>query len=214
MKYLLALLSAALLLVGCSGNESAIAPEDSSASTQSPIADDAAEDTEASDDEVADDEAADDKSDIEADGIEAEEDDSDSEGSEDDGDIAGLDQKNVKLVVKSQTTGGQIVVEEVATSRDGWVSVHKSQADGGILLPDGIGQARVDSGSNEDVIIDLWEAPAIDEKLWVLLHIDAGNRGEYEFPGADQAVQKNGETMARSFTIKDSDSDKDEEEAE
>ncbi|MGD1865719.1 MAG: hypothetical protein ACFB0D_14295 [Phormidesmis sp.] len=140
----------------------------------------------------------------------------DEEGIEDDDDseesnTEGVNQKNVKLVVKNQTTAGQIIVEQVATSRDGWLSIHRAQEDGGILLPDSIGEARVDSGDSEDIVIDLWEAPDIGEKLWVLLHIDGGERGLYEFPGKDAAVKKNGETMARSFVIQDPNSEEGEE---
>ena len=92
-----------------------------------------------------------------------------------------------------------------------WLSIHRAQEDGGILLPDSIGEARVDSGDSEDIVIDLWEAPDIGEKLWVLLHIDGGERGLYEFPGKDAAVKKNGETMARSFVIQDPNSEEGEE---
>ncbi len=207
MKYLLALLSAACFLVGCTGSDSAIAPEDPSSAAEFPTDGETAEASEADESNPAENEP--DTEATEADESELDESEADEEGEDD---IAGLNQTNVKLVVKNQTTGGQILVETVATARDGWVSIHKSQSDGSILLSEGIGEARVDSGDSEDVIIDLWESPAIDEKLWVLLHIDAGDRGEYEFPGEDQAVQKNGEIVARSFTIEDPDSD--EEDAE
>jgi len=122
----------------------------------------------------------------------------------------GVNQQNVRLVIQDQVTAGQIVVKEVATARDGWVSIHKSNEDGGITLPDSIGEARVDSGESENVIVDLWEAPYLEEKLWVLLHIDSGERGTYEFPGEDVAVKKDGETMARSFRIKDDSETEDE----
>ncbi|WP_121968559.1 hypothetical protein [Leptolyngbya sp. BC1307] len=125
--------------------------------------------------------------------------------------IEGAEQKNVKLVVEDQATAGQIIVKTVATSRDGWVSVHKSQADGSMQTPESIGQARVDSGDSEDIVVDLWEAPAVGDKLWVLLHVDAGDRGLYEFPDKDVAVYKNGEIMARSFEIESSDQAADEE---
>ena len=118
-------------------------------------------------------------------------------------DEEGVNQENVKLVIKDQPTAGQIVVEEVATARDGWVSIHKSNEAGDIELLDSLGQARVDSGDSKDIVVDLWEAPYLEEKLWVLLHIDSGERGTYEFPGADVAVKKEGETMARSFYIKE-----------
>ncbi|MEL6471611.1 MAG: hypothetical protein AAFQ74_17955 [Cyanobacteria bacterium J06623_4] len=179
-----------LFLLGCSGGSRIISPSESSTSTTE-VSD--AGDLIASDDSAAD--SAEDASEADAENGDGE--------SEEDEDTAGIDQKNVKLVVNNQTTAGQIVVEQVATARDGWISIHKSQEDGGIQLPESIGEARVDSGNSEDVIVDLWEAPDIDEKLWVLLHIDAGERGTYEFPGKDQPVRKNGETMARSFVIQD-----------
>ena len=124
-------------------------------------------------------------------------------------DAEGVEQKNVKLVIDDQQTAGQIIVKQVSTSRDGWVSIHQSREDGSIRLPNSIGEARVDAGDSKDVIVDLWEAPEIGDKLWVLLHIDAGERGTYEFPEKDLPVKKNGEMMARSFEIKGEEKKKD-----
>lgn len=129
-------------------------------------------------------------------------------------DTEGVDQKNVKLVVEDQTTAGQIIVKTVATARDGWVSIHQSREDGSIVVPESIGEARVDSGDSEDIVVDLWEAPMVNEKLWVLLHIDGGERGIYEFPGEDLPVKKNGEFVARSFTIQGEESEESEDSAE
>lgn len=189
MKYLLSVFSVFWLLTSCSGanapvveggdrKEITVSETDATAEPEADDAEDASEDSEISDD------AAD------TEGAEAQEE-----------DTAGLDQKNVKLQVNNQRTSGQITIKKIATSRDGWVSIHKSKADGSIQQPEGIGEARVDSGDSENIIIDLWEAPAIGDKLWALLHIDAGERGVYEYPGADAPVKKDGETLARSFVI-------------
>jgi len=136
----------------------------------------------------------------------------DSEDTEDDSgsNIDGVDQKNVKLEVSNQKTAGQIKVSKVATARDGWVSVHESREDGTILLPDSIGEARVDSGDSENIIVDLWDAPAVGDKLWVLLHVDSGERGLYEFPEQDPPVKRNGETMVRSLIIQGDEKKEDE----
>ncbi|MEM6452015.1 MAG: hypothetical protein AAF703_17090 [Cyanobacteria bacterium P01_D01_bin.105] len=120
---------------------------------------------------------------------------------DDEPDTEGVEQNNVKLEVSNQKSFGQITVKKVATARDGWVSVHRSKEDGSIVLPEGIGEARVDSGDSEGIVIDLWEAPFVGEKLWVLLHIDAGERGRYEFPEKDFPVRRNGEMMARSLIV-------------
>jgi len=211
MKHLFTLFLSVSFLVSCSGStgdidSEVIAADTADASTEivsteidSTEIDPANRDADAAADETTD--GAD---------VEGDEDEAGEEEEEEASDTAGIDQKNVKLVVANQTTAGQIIVKQVATSRDGWLSVHRAQDGGGILLPDSIGEARVDSGDSTDVVIDLWEAPAIDEKLWVLLHIDAGERGTYEFPGKDAAVKKNGETMARSFVVQDPNSDDDE----
>ncbi len=193
MKYLATLLFSVFFLVSCSGRADITDSAETAAETPDTVVLDSATETAEDSDNEPDEE------------VEAAEEEAGSTG-----DTAGIEQENVKLVVANQATAGQIVVKLVATSRDGWLSVHKSKEDGGILL-DSIGEARVDSGDSEDVVIDLWEAPYADEKLWVLLHIDAGERGEYEFPGEDAAVKKNGETMARSFVVQAFETDEEDE---
>ena len=198
MKHLSTALLTAFLIIGCSQKDTI--------TLENPPADL----IEATAEDTANTEDIETEESLEAKAEEAE----DSEAEKDDGkpDPEGVDQQNVKLEVQNQITVGQITVKKVATSRDGWVSVHKSDEDGSIVLPESIGEARVDSGDSEDIIVDLWEAPDIGEKLWVLLHIDGGERGKYEFPEKDVPVKKNGETMARSFTIKGEEKDEDEDE--
>lgn len=198
MKYLFILLFTTLSLTSCSRGNSTVATsnaptEDASNTTESPENSAEPADAQATNEGDAEDNAKDEKDD-------------------DKNDTVGVEQKNVKLEVESQKTAGQIIIKKVATSRDGWVSIHQSRADGSITLPESIGEARVDSGDSEDVVVDLWEAPYVDEKLWVLLHIDGGERGTYEFPEKDVPVRKNGEIMARSFTVKGEKEEKKEDE--
>lgn len=196
-------LATALLIVGCSQEDTTIVLENPPADLiETPKVGDTGQAVEASSEPDSETEA-------EADTGE-DEDAEDEKDADEKPDTEGVEQKNVKLEVQSQTTVGQITVKKVATSRDGWVSIHKSKEDGSIVLPESIGEARVDSGDSEDVIVDLWEAPDVGEKLWVLLHIDGGERGKYEFPEKDVPVKKNGETMARSFTIKERKKDEEE----
>ncbi len=197
MKYLLTLRSTvlcaslltSLLLAGCAGDNAPATAEDTSAQPT---------EIDSSNIDNTDSEAAKD-----ANAEDSEEPANDDADSEDEAlsDTEGVEQTNVKLTIDDQKTAGQITVKTVATSRDGWISIHKSREDGSIVVPDSIGEARVDSGDSEDIVVDLWEAPAVGDKLWVLLHIDGGERGTYEYPGADVPVKKNGETMARSFVI-------------
>ena len=194
---LFALILSATLLSACS-------QEDTTISIENPPAElgEANEDADTTADNTADN-TADDAADAEEkDSDEDGEEEGDEDGEDKQSDTEGTEQQNVKLEVSSQQSYGQIKVAKVSTSRDGWLSVHRSKEDGSIVLPEGIGEARVDSGDSEDVIIDLWEATEVDEKLWVLLHVDSGERGKYEFPEKDAPVKRNGEMMARSLTIK------------
>ncbi|PZO56427.1 MAG: hypothetical protein DCF15_08695 [Phormidesmis priestleyi] len=204
MKYSSAVLLALLLLASCS-TDGGIVSSNPSANSSAEVT---PKSSEPSDAESADNDTADDpKADAETADLEATNEEQTDEAA---ADLEGVDQKNVKLVVSDQETAGQIIVAEVSTARDGWISIHKSNVDGGIQLPDSIGQARVNSGDSEKVVIDLWDAPYEGEKLWALLHVDAGDRGTYEFPEKDLAVRKNGEMMARSFKIKGKDKDREE----
>ena len=187
MKYLLSLLCV-LLLVSCSNADLPMAEAEDAAE----VAVSEAEASGSDEEDNAEEESADDE--------DAEE------------DTAGLDQENVELEVNDQKIFGQVTVEKVATSRDGWISIHTSKEDGSIEQPDSIGEARVDSGNSEDVVVDLWDAPAEGDKLWALLHIDAGERGKYEYPGKDAPVRKNGETMARSFVVQGDDEEEEDDE--
>ncbi len=192
MKHLLAMLSTAFLVAfllgSCSSEETSVTSEKPSAD----LTEGSASKSEGQEAKATEIQA------VEAKTAEAEPDKAKTEKP----DTEGVEQKNVKLLIDDQQTAGQVIVKQVSTSRDGWVSVHQSREDGSIRLPESIGEARVDAGDSEDVIVDLWEAPAIGDKLWVLLHIDAGERGTYEFPEKDLPVKKNGETMVRSFVIK------------
>ncbi len=205
MKYSSAFLLALLLLGGCSTDGLIIS---GNPPTETTLPDSKLNDAASADEVIVDDpEAA-------AENANADDSGADTQIDETEADLEGVDQKNVALVVSDQDTAGQIIIAKVSTARDGWISIHKSSADGGIQLPDSIGQARVDSGDSEKVVVDLWDAPYPGEKLWAMLHIDAGDRGTYEFPEKDLAVRKNGETMARSFKIKGKDKKETQEETQ
>lgn len=203
---LFALLLSTTLLGACS-QESAIINFDQPSAELGDASEDAKADD--ADSEAKDENETDaDAEDADAEDADAEDADSEDEDKDDKPDTEGVEQKNVKLEVSNQKSFGQIKVKKVATSRDGWVSVHRSKEDGSIVLPEGIGEARVDSGDSEGIIIDLWESPDVGEKLWVLLHIDGGERGKYEFPEKDFPVKRNGEMMARSLVIQGEEEEK------
>src|SRR5260221_5156024 len=52
-----------------------------------------------------------------------------------------------------------------------------------------IGHAAVEAGYNEDVMVKIDDPKAITDQVSAMLHIDAGTKGTYEFPGADAPVK-------------------------
>lgn len=92
-----------------------------------------------------------------------------------------------------------ITVARVVAAQDGWVAVHTNTAENkpGPV----IGQAQVRAGENRNVRIQLSQTPQAGDKLWPMLHIDAGQLGVYEFPGPDGPVQANGQVVMVQITI-------------
>ena len=81
-------------------------------------------------------------------------------------------------------SSGSVTIAEVVAAEPGWLAIHitKNGAPGPV-----IGQASVSVGSNEDVQVEIDLAKATGQ-LFAMLHVDAGYKGEYEFPGPDAPV--------------------------
>ena len=84
---------------------------------------------------------------------------------------------NDQAVNSSDTT---ITVASAKIGVDGWIAVHADSATGEI-----IGTEWIAAGENTDVTVKLDSLPAVDDVLYPMLHIDAGEAGTFEFPGAD-----------------------------
>lgn len=90
-----------------------------------------------------------------------------------------------RVIVHDQPiVAGQITVAEVATPQAGWIVIRRSQAGN---LDAVVGLASVSAGINTNVTVEIDLALATTT-LYALLHSDAGERGVYEFPGADAPI--------------------------
>ena len=111
------------------------------------------------------------------------------------------------LTVEDQGTsnGNMVTIPEAKVSEGSWVVIHRSNESGdGPMVPDIIGKAALESGTNTDVSIDLQESVSDGETLWAMLHEDTGTEGEYEFTGSDspdQPITVDGEVLTKSFMI-------------
>ena len=81
-------------------------------------------------------------------------------------------------------SAGTVTIEQVVATEPGWLAIHTTRngAPGPV-----IGQSQVSVGSNENLEVEIDLAQATGQ-LFAMLHLDAGEVGEYEFPGADVPV--------------------------
>ncbi|HET8865134.1 MAG TPA: hypothetical protein VFM80_05505 [Gracilimonas sp.] len=116
---------------------------------------------------------------------------------------------SVEANTQGTSNGNQVVISNVDSPVDGWIVIHRSNANNdGPQVPEIIGKAAVQAGSNADVSIQLGEGVANNETLWAMLHEDTGEIGEYEFDGEtelDLPVIFNDEIVMTSFMITQTD---------
>lgn len=95
------------------------------------------------------------------------------------------EQLTPSVTVSDQDAGeGTVTISEVVADSPGWLVIHvtKDGAPGPV-----IGRAAVEPGANPDVVVEI-DLNRATQQLFAMLHLDAGQEGEYEFPGDDVPV--------------------------
>ncbi len=94
-------------------------------------------------------------------------------------------------VMDQEIADGALVVAEVISDGAGWIVIH-AQADGkpGPIL----GYAPVTDGANADVRVEV-DAASTTETVFAMLHTDAGEAGQFEFPDGPDAPVKMGDKV-------------------
>lgn len=83
--------------------------------------------------------------------------------------------------------GNTITAANLTVNADAWVVVHASnEANDGPQVPEIISTpVQVPAGSNDDVEIELTQAVAAGDVIYIMLHTENGDIGEYEFDGSN-----------------------------
>ena len=97
---------------------------------------------------------------------------------------------NSVTVDDQKVVDGKIIIAKAVSESPAWLVIHSDN--GGVPGPV-IGQVYVQKGENINLPVDL-DVPKITPTLFAMLHVDAGEMGQYEFPGADAPV-KDGDTI-------------------
>ena len=90
---------------------------------------------------------------------------------------------------------GVVTVDSVVSSGPGWIVIHidNNGAPGPV-----IGHTAVNDGENANVNVEI-DASMATETLYAMLHVDAGQVGTYEFPGADTPAMVDGQMVTPAF---------------
>lgn len=90
--------------------------------------------------------------------------------------------------------GTSVRVDSVTiTGAPGFVVIH---ADGGGAPGPVIGHAPIPEGTSTGVVVPLDQPLTASATVWPMVHVDAGTRGTYEFPGPDVPAQTAGGDIA------------------
>jgi hypothetical protein len=103
------------------------------------------------------------------------------------------------LDASDQAYGSSLTVAKVVAAQDGWITVHANTAAN--QPGDQLGHTAVKAGENDNVVVQLNPVPKAGDKVWPMLHIDAGVIGTYEFPGPDAPVIINGNIVMKQITL-------------
>ncbi len=90
---------------------------------------------------------------------------------------------------------GQVEVVRASIGQPGWVVIHADQ-DGGPGPV--IGQSPLMAGINSGIVVDI-DVDGATDTLYAMLHVDEGEEGVYEFPGADVPVTVNDQAVTEPF---------------
>jgi hypothetical protein len=74
-----------------------------------------------------------------------------------------------------------LTLEAVVSPVNTWIVVYSDED-----REDRIGMALVEAGRNEDVVIELDEDSEVGDVVWIVLHDDTGEEGEFEFDDDDE----------------------------
>lgn len=110
------------------------------------------------------------------------------------------------IQVSAQTLSGeQIMIDRVVAGVDGWVVLHRADADGSPDTSSNLGYARVIAGNNSGVVITLEEEVESGDVLVAMLYEDTGEFGTLEIDSEDETVDRpvsiNGESVSAPFTV-------------
>ena len=105
-----------------------------------------------------------------------------------------------EITVEEQPSGDTLAVDSVTIAEDGWLVVH-AMKDGKPVVPASLGHIAVKAGTTTDIVVPLTTPTQSGDQIMLMLHVDQGTKGTYEFPGADAPVMQDGQPVVTTIEI-------------
>jgi hypothetical protein len=109
------------------------------------------------------------------------------------GDITG------SLDASDQSSDGKsLTVSKVSIKGSGgFIAIHQ---DAGGQPGPVVGHVAIPEGDSSNVVVTL-DSPVTTGAFWPMLHLDAGTKGTYEFPGPDAPVKSGSDIVMKKITL-------------
>jgi hypothetical protein len=94
--------------------------------------------------------------------------------------------------------GSSLTVSTVSINgSSGFIAIHQ---DAGGQPGPVVGHVDIPEGDSSDVVIP-FDSPVTTGAFWPMLHLDAGTKGTYEFPGPDGPVKSGSDIVMKKITL-------------
>ncbi len=103
------------------------------------------------------------------------------------------------VAAADQPAGSTVIVKHIHANQNSFIAIHANTADN--KPGSQLGHTAVKEGDNDNVMVQVSPATKAGDKVWPMLHIDAGIIGTYEFPGPDAPVIINSNIVMQQITI-------------
>ena len=101
-------------------------------------------------------------------------------------------------VSDQDVSGGVVEIDAVASEGPGWLVIHVTSDGGPGPI---IGSAQVEAGETENLKVEI-DVQQATEQLFAMLHVDAGQAGEFEFPnGPDVPATQDEAVVNQPFNV-------------
>lgn len=91
----------------------------------------------------------------------------------------------------------QVTVSNVVSPEKSWLVI---QTETNSIPGPVVGYVKINKGENKNVRVKI-NTSKITPRLFAMIHVDNGQKGQFDFPGNDMPLMYNGDMVAKLFSV-------------